>query len=158
VEVPLPAQASPASRPITGPPGPFLPPWTPGTTAASPGAPLPDAPPCAALRRVGEAEPKRRSRHLRFPSSIGRPVDSHPFAFLASLALASLLAEVKQTLTNFPTAHHNLGSSRTMPRRLGGFSFKSNKCHKDYFTKLKCSQRGSHSTLAWIFHKSTKPY
>jgi hypothetical protein len=42
-------------------------------------------------------------------------------------------------------AHHNLGSSRATPSHLGGFTFKSNKCHKDCFTKLKCSnhsQRG----------------
>jgi hypothetical protein len=31
--------------------------------------------------------------------------------FLTSLALASFLAEVKQTFTNFPMAHHNLRSS-----------------------------------------------
>ena len=59
--------------------------------------------------------------------------------FLTSLALASFLAEAKRTFTNFPTAHHNLGSSRATPSRLGGFTSKSNKCHEDCFTKLKCS-------------------
>ena len=59
--------------------------------------------------------------------------------FLTSLALASFLAEAKRTFTNFPTAHHNLGSSRATPSRLGGFTSKSNKCHKDCFTKIKCS-------------------
>jgi hypothetical protein len=28
---------------------------------------------------------------------------------------------VKRIFTNFPTAHHNLGSSRSTPSRLGGF-------------------------------------
>jgi hypothetical protein len=60
-------------------------------------------------------------------------------AFLTPLALASFLAELKRTFTNFPTAHHNLGSSRAMPSHLGGFTSKSNKCHEDCFTKLKCS-------------------
>jgi hypothetical protein len=59
--------------------------------------------------------------------------------FLTSLALASFLAEAKRIFTNFPTAHHNLGSSRATPSRLGGFTSKSNKCHEDCFTKLKCS-------------------
>jgi hypothetical protein len=59
--------------------------------------------------------------------------------FLTSLALASFLAEAKRTFTNFPTAHHNLGSSRATPSRLGGFTSKSNKCHEDCFTKLKYS-------------------
>jgi hypothetical protein len=59
--------------------------------------------------------------------------------FLTSLALSSFLSEVKRTFTNFLTAHHNLGSSSSMPSRLGGFISKSNKCHKDCFTKLKCS-------------------
>jgi hypothetical protein len=79
-------------------------------------------------------------------------------AFLTPLALASFLTEVKQTFTNFPMTHHNLGSSRATPSHLGGFTSKSNKCHEDCFTKLKCSQRGSHSTLTWIFHKSHKTY
>jgi hypothetical protein len=35
--------------------------------------------------------------------------------------------------------HHNIGSYKAMPSRLEGFTSKSNKCHKDYFTKLKCS-------------------
>jgi hypothetical protein len=46
---------------------------------------------------------------------------------------------VKQTFTNFFTAHHNLGSSRMMSNRLGGFTYKSNKYHEDCFTKLKFS-------------------
>jgi hypothetical protein len=36
-------------------------------------------------------------------------------------------------------AHHNPESSRAMPSHLGGFTSKSNKCHKDCFTKLKYS-------------------
>jgi hypothetical protein len=60
--------------------------------------------------------------------------------FLTSLTLASFLAEEKQTYTNFPMAHHNLGSFRAMPNRLGGFTFKSNKYHEDCFIKLKCSR------------------
>jgi hypothetical protein len=34
-------------------------------------------------------------------------------------------------------AHHNLGSSRAIPRRLGSFTSKSKKYHEDCFTKLK---------------------
>jgi hypothetical protein len=47
--------------------------------------------------------------------------------------------EVKQTFTNFSMDHQNLRSSRAMPSRIRGFTSKSNKCHKDCFTKLKCS-------------------
>jgi hypothetical protein len=79
-------------------------------------------------------------------------------AFLTLLALASFLVEVKQTFTNFPMAHHNLGSSRVMPSHLGGFTYKSNKCHEDCFTKLKCSQREYDSTQTWIYYKSLKPH
>jgi hypothetical protein len=78
--------------------------------------------------------------------------------FLTPLALSFFLVEAKQTFTNFPTAHHNLGRSRATPSHLGGFTSKSNKCNEDYFTKLKCSQRGSHSTHTWIYHKSLKPH
>jgi hypothetical protein len=61
-------------------------------------------------------------------------------AFLTSLALASFLAEAKQTYINFFMAHHNLGSFRVTPSRLGGFTSKSNKYYEDCFTKLKCSR------------------
>jgi hypothetical protein len=66
---------------------------------------------------------------------------------------SSFLVEVKRTFINFLTAHHNLGSSIVTPSHLGDFTSKSNKCHKDWFTKLKCSQREYHSTLTWISHK-----
>jgi hypothetical protein len=68
---------------------------------------------------------------------------------------------VKRTFTNFPTAHHNLRSSRVMPSHLGGFTSKSNKCHEDCFTKLKCSSAHKDDLtqpLAWISHKSLKPH
>jgi hypothetical protein len=78
--------------------------------------------------------------------------------FLTSLALASFLAEAKRTFTNFFVAHHNIGRSRVMPSRLGGFTSKSNKCHEDCFTKLKCSnhsQRGiSQPKLGFIINHS----
>jgi hypothetical protein len=48
-----------------------------------------------------------------------------------------------------------------MPSRLGGFTSKSNKCHKDCFTKLKCSSAHKEDltqALAWISHKSLKPH
>jgi hypothetical protein len=61
--------------------------------------------------------------------------------FLTPLVLPSFLTEAKHIFTNFPTAHHNLGSSRVTASHLGGFTSKSNKCHKDCFTKLKCSNR-----------------
>jgi hypothetical protein len=59
--------------------------------------------------------------------------------FLTSLALASFLAEAKQTFTDVSTMPHNLGSSRATPSHLGGFTSKSNKCHEYFFTKLKCT-------------------
>jgi hypothetical protein len=65
------------------------------------------------------------------------------------------------TFTKFPTAHHNLGSSRATPSRLGGFTSKSNKCHKDCFTKLKFSSAHKEDPtqpLAWISHKSHKAH
>jgi hypothetical protein len=82
-------------------------------------------------------------------------------AFLGSLTLASFLSVVKRTFTNFPTAHHNLGSFRVAPSHLGGFTSKSNKCHKDCFTKLNCSSAHKEDLtqpLAWISHKSHKPH
>jgi hypothetical protein len=48
-----------------------------------------------------------------------------------------------------------------MPSRLGGFTSKSNKCHKDCFTKLKCSSAYKDDLtqhLAWISHKSHQPH
>jgi hypothetical protein len=46
-----------------------------------------------------------------------------------------------------------------MPSRIGGFTFKSNKCYEDCFTKLKCSsahKKDLTQHLAWISHKSHK--
>jgi hypothetical protein len=68
---------------------------------------------------------------------------------------------VKQTFTNFPTAHHNLGSSRVMPSRLRGFTSKSNICHEDCFTKFKCSSAHKEDLtqpLSCISHKKHKPH
>jgi hypothetical protein len=82
-------------------------------------------------------------------------------AFLTSLALSCSLSEVKGTFTNFPMAHHNLGTSRATPSHLGGFTSKSNKCHEDCFTKFKCSSAHKEDLtqpLAWISHKSHKPH
>jgi hypothetical protein len=81
--------------------------------------------------------------------------------FLTSLSLVSFLSEAKQTFTNFPTAHHNLGSSRPMPSHLGGFTSKSNKCHKNCFTKLKCSSAHKEDSLnppLRCSHKSQDPH
>jgi hypothetical protein len=81
--------------------------------------------------------------------------------FLTLLALASFLLEVKRTFINFPTTHHNLGSSRVTPSHLGGFTSKSNKCYEDCFTKLKCSSAHKEDLtqpLALISHKSHKPH
>jgi hypothetical protein len=47
-------------------------------------------------------------------------------------------------------------SNQVTNHLISHFTSKSNKCHKDCFTKLKCSQRGSHSTLTWISHKPHK--
>jgi hypothetical protein len=79
------------------------------------------------------------------PTKSQLQVGSLSTSFLTSLALDPFLAEAKRTFTNFPMTHHNLGSSRATPSRLGGFTSKSNKCHEVCFTKLKCSnhsQRG----------------
>jgi hypothetical protein len=70
------------------------------------------------------------------PTKCKLQVGSLSTAFLTSLALASFLSEVKRIFINFLTAHYNLGSSRATPSYLEGFTFKSNKCHKDCFTKL----------------------
>jgi hypothetical protein len=83
--------------------------------------------------------------------------------FLTSLTLTFFLTEVKRTFTNFPMAHHNIGSSRVTPSRLGGFTSKSNKYHKDCFTNLKCSStqithKEESLTPAWIYHKSLKSH
>jgi hypothetical protein len=58
-------------------------------------------------------------------------------------------------------AHHNLGSSRETSNRLGGFTSKSNKCHKYYFTKLKCSSAHKDDSLnpsLRFSHKSQDPH
>jgi hypothetical protein len=46
-----------------------------------------------------------------------------------------------------------------MSNHLEGFISKSNKCHKDYFTKLKYSKAHKEDSLTqtWISHKSHKP-
>jgi hypothetical protein len=82
-------------------------------------------------------------------------------AFLTSLALASFLSEAKRTFTNFFKTHHTLGSSRVTSSCLGGFTFKSNKCHKDRFTKIKCSsahKEDSFNPPLRISHKSQDPH
>jgi hypothetical protein len=89
-------------------------------------------------------------RYLELPTKSQLQAGYLSTTFLTSLALPSFLTEAKRTFTNFPMAHHNFGSSRATPSRLGGFTSKSNKCHKNCFTKLKFSQRGSHSTIAWF--------
>jgi hypothetical protein len=78
-------------------------------------------------------------RLLELPTKSQLQAVSLSTTFLTLLALTSFLAEAKRTFTNFLTVHHNLGSSRAMPNRLGGFTSKSNKYHEDCFTKLKCS-------------------
>jgi hypothetical protein len=97
-------------------------------------------------------------RKLELPTKSQVQAGSLSTTFLTPLALASFLADMKLTFTNIPMAHHNLESSTVMPIRLGGFTSKSKKCHENCFTKLKCSQKGSHSTQTWIYHKSIKPH
>jgi hypothetical protein len=125
-------------------------------------------------------------RKLELSTKSQFQVGSLSTTFLIPLALISFLVEAKRTFINFPMTHHNLGSCRAMPSHIGGFTSKSNKCHKDCFTKLKCSQKGSsslegftsksnkchgdyftklkysqkrsHSILTWISHKSHKPH
>jgi hypothetical protein len=73
-------------------------------------------------------------RKLEFPTkSLLQAVSFNRFSH--PLALASFLTEAKPTFINFPMAHHNLRRSKVMLSCLGGFSSKSNKCHKDCFTK-----------------------
>jgi hypothetical protein len=82
-------------------------------------------------------------------------------AFHTSLALASFPSDVKRTFINFPMAHYNLGSSRATSSHLEGFTSKSNKCHEDCFTKLKCLSAHKEDLtqpFAWISHKSLKPH
>jgi hypothetical protein len=81
--------------------------------------------------------------------------------FLTSLALVSFLSEVKRTFINFLKTHHTLGSSRATLSCLRGFTSKSNKCHKDYFTKIKCSSAHKENSLnppLVISHKSQDPH
>jgi hypothetical protein len=54
--------------------------------------------------------------------------------------LASFLVEAKRIFINFLTADHNLGSYRTTPSRLGGFTSKSNKCFISAWRSPKCSK------------------
>jgi hypothetical protein len=135
----LPCQPKPLRPlvPSSGHPGPFLPPWTLGTAFASPDAPPPRAPPCAALRHVREAEPKHRSRRLHFPSSIDHHVDSHPFASMLktidvilhhrpiiSSSLRLLSSPIKSTATSsilrytssHPRFHSSVPPSATPPK------------------------------------------
>jgi hypothetical protein len=93
--------------------------------------------------------------YLELPTKSQLQVGSLLTALLTSLALVSFLTEVKQTFTNFPMAHHNLGSSRVTPSHLGGFTSKSNKFHEDCFTKLKCSQRGLLALIKYQFYAPT---
>jgi hypothetical protein len=82
-------------------------------------------------------------------------------AFLTSLALSSFLLEVKRIFTNFPKTHHTLGSSRVTSSRLGGSTSKSNKCHKDCFTKIKHSSAYKEDSLnppLRISHKLQDPH
>jgi hypothetical protein len=51
-------------------------------------------------------------RKLELPTKSQLQAGSLFTAFLIPLALASFLAEAKQTFTNFPMALDNLGSSR----------------------------------------------
>jgi hypothetical protein len=48
-----------------------------------------------------------------------------------------------------------------MPSHLGGFTSKSNKCHKDFFTKIKCSSAHKEDSLnppLRISHESEDPH
>jgi hypothetical protein len=59
--------------------------------------------------------PKSPLRKLELPTKSQLQGRSLLTIFSSPLALASFLAEVKQTFTNFHMAHHNLGSSRASP-------------------------------------------
>jgi hypothetical protein len=54
------------------------------------------------------------------------------------------------------------GVTRAMPSHLGGFTSKSNKYHKDCFTKIKCSSAHKEDSLNLpplrISHKSQDPH
>jgi hypothetical protein len=73
----------------------------------------------------------------------------------------SFLSIAKWIFTNFLKTHHTLESSRATPSHLGGFTSKSDKCHKDCFTKVKCS--GAHKADSLnpplrISHKLQNPH
>jgi hypothetical protein len=100
---------------------------------------------------------------IRKPELLTRPLQAGSLstAFCTSLALASLLSEVKRTFTNFPKTHHMLGSSRAMPSHLGGFTSESIKWHKDCFTNIKCSSAHKEDSLnppLTISQKSQDPH
>jgi hypothetical protein len=89
------------------------------------------------------------------------PTESLSTVFLTSLALTSFFSEAKRTFTNFSMAHYNFESSRATPSHLGGFTSKSNKCHKDCFIKLKCSSAHKENSLNLplrFSHKSQDPH
>jgi hypothetical protein len=106
--------------------------------------------------RITTHIPTSLLRYLELPTKSQLQAGYLSTTFLTSLALASFLTEAKRTFTNFPMAHHNFGSSRATPSRLGGFTYKSNKCHKDCFTKLKCSQRGFSQPTTQVFSQITR--
>jgi hypothetical protein len=98
-------------------------------------------------------------RLVELPTKCQLQAGSLLTAFLTSLVLAYFLSEANWTFTKFLTAHHNLGSSKATPSRLGGFTSKCNKCHEDCFTKLKCTsgyEEDVTQPLVWISHKSLK--
>jgi hypothetical protein len=91
---------------------------------------------------------------------VAHKANSKPGLF-TSLALSSFLSEAKQTFTSFPKTHHTLRSSRATSSHLGGFTSKSNKCHKDCFIKIKCSSAHKEDSLNpphRISHKSYDPH
>jgi hypothetical protein len=71
----------------------------------------------------------------------------------------SFLVDVKQTFSNVFKTHHKLGSCRSTPSHVGGFTSKSNKWFT-YFcnSMLKCSQRGVSQLTLRISHKSHNPH
>jgi hypothetical protein len=86
-------------------------------------------------------------RNLELPTRSKLQAGSLSTAFPTPLSSCFFPCRGEVDLHKLPPAHHNLENSRATPSRLGGFTSMSNKCHKDCFTKLKCSKDHKEDSL-----------
>jgi hypothetical protein len=113
--------------------------------------------------RNSESPPVIPTSLLRKVELLTRPTPSWVSfnRFSHFISSCYFLSIAKRIFTYFLKTHHTLDSSRATASRLGGFTSKSNKCHKDCFTKLKCSsahKENSRNPPLRISHKSQDPH